>query len=266
METADQGIAARIADENTALRIILEGTATVTGELFFEALVVSLSKVLNTHSAWVTEYLDETRQLRALAYWADGRLTKDFLIDIAGTPCEAVITQAGMVHYPDHVIRLYPDNSGLRAINAASYLGAPLLGRNGRIIGNLAVLDTRPMPEQPRVHTIFQIFAARASAELQRLRAEAERHRVEETYRHIIQTTDEGFLLMDRDFIVTEANMAFSRLVGCTREELIGRNPLRFVEKDYRQFLMLNREDLFVGISPNWRARSSHVTAGRYRS
>jgi len=148
---------------------------------------------------------------------------------------------------------LYPDNSDLRAINAASYLGAPLLGRNGRIIGNLAVLDTRSMPEQPRMHTIFQIFAARASAELQRLRAEAERHRVEETYRHIIQTTDEGFLLMDRDFIVTEANLAFSRLVGCTREELIGRNPLRFVEKDYRQFLMLNREDLFAGISPNWR-------------
>ena len=247
METADQGIAARIADENTALRIILEGTATVTGERFFEALVVNLSKVLNTHSAWVTEYLDETRQLRALAYWADGRLTKDFLIDIAGTPCEAVITQAGMVHYADDVIRLYPHNSDLKAINAASYLGTPLLDRNGRIIGNLAVLDTHPMPEQPRARTIFQIFAARASAEVQRLRAEAERRKAEETYRHIIQTTDEGFLLMDRDFIVTDVNRAFGRMVGCSREELVGRTPLRFVEKDYRQFLMLNREDLFAG-------------------
>jgi len=47
------------------------------------------------------------------------------------------------------------------------------------------------------VHTIFQIFAARPPPSCS-AQAEAERHKVEETYRHIIQTTDEGFLLMDR--------------------------------------------------------------------
>ena len=107
MEAA-RSIPLRITDENTALRIILEGTATVTGEGFFDALVVNLAKVLNTHSAWVTEYLVDSRQLRALSYWSDGRLTRDFLIDIAGTPCEAVVSQSGLVHYPDHIIQLYP--------------------------------------------------------------------------------------------------------------------------------------------------------------
>jgi PAS domain S-box-containing protein len=244
---ATHPIPSRIADENTALRTILEGTATATGVRFFDALVVNLAKVLNSHSAWVTEYLEDTRQLRALAYWADGILTRDFLIEIAGTPCEAVVSQSGMVHYPDHVIRLYPGNSSLKAINAASYLGAPLLDRSGRVIGNLAVMDTRPMPEEPRARTIFQIFAARASAELQRLRAEAERRETEEKYRRIIQTTDEGFLLMNREFVVTDVNQAFCRMVGAGREEILGRTPLRFVEEDYRQFLMMNREDLFTG-------------------
>ncbi len=240
-------IASRVFDENTALRTILEGTATATGGRFFDALVASLAKVLNTHSAWVTEYLEDTRQLRALAYWADGTLTRDFLIDVTGTPCEAVIMQSGMIHYPDHVIRLYPANPDLRAISAASYLGAPLLDRNSRVIGNLAVLDTRPMPEDPRARTIFQIFAARASAELQRLKAEAERREIEEKYRRIIQTTDEGFLLMNHEFVVTDVNPAFCRMVGWDREAILGRTPLRFADKDYRQFLMLNREDLFTG-------------------
>jgi PAS domain S-box-containing protein len=239
--------ASRIFDENTALRTILEGTATATGGRFFGALVASLAKVLATHSAWVTEYLEATRQLRALAYWADGTLTRDFLIDIAGTPCEAVIARSELVHFPDHMIRLYPDNPEIRAINAASYLGAPLLDRDGRVIGNLAVLDTRPMPEDPRARTIFQIFAARASAELQRLNAEAQRRETEERYRRIIQTTDEGFLLMDREFVAIDVNQAFCRMVGCTREEILGRTPLRFADRDYRQFLMMNREELFAG-------------------
>jgi PAS domain S-box-containing protein len=239
--------APRIADENTALRTILEGTATTTGEFFFDALVASLAKVLGTHSAWVTEYLEDSRQLRALAFWAAGTLTRDFLIDIAGTPCEAVIERSDIVHYPDHMIRLYPDNPDVNAIKAVSYLGAPLLDRAGRVIGNLAVLDTRPMPEDPRARTLFQIFAARASAELQRLKAEAQRREIEEKYRRIVQTTDEAFLLMNREFVATDVNPAFCRMVGWGRDAILGRTPMRFAEKDYRQFLVLNREDLFAG-------------------
>jgi PAS domain S-box-containing protein len=237
----------RVTDENTALRIILEGTATVTGEGFFDALVINLAKVLNTYSAWVTEYLAATRQLHALAYWADGKLTRDFLIDITGTPCEAVVSQSGMVHYPDHLIRLYPENSTLKSINASSYLGAPLLDRDGRVIGNLAVMDRHPMPEEPRVQTIFQIFAARASAELQRLRADAERRRTEEKYRRIIQTTDEGFVLMNRDLVVTDVNQSFCRMVERGREEILGRSLLTLVDEDYRQFMTVNQRNLFAG-------------------
>jgi PAS domain S-box-containing protein len=247
MMDTNQPLRSRIADENTALRIVLEGTANATGRPFFEALVSSLAQVLHTHSAWVTEYLEDRRQLRALAYWADGKLSRDFQVDIAGTPCEAVVSQSEVVHYPDHVIRLFPGNPDVQAIRAASYLGVPLLDRDRRVIGNLAVLDTRPMPEDPLARTIVEIFAARASAELQRLRAEAEQRRAEQKYRRIIQTTDEGFLMMDRDFVVTEVNRAFCRMVGYAREEIVGRTPLRFIEKDYRQFLMINREDLFEG-------------------
>lgn len=42
-------------DETTALRMILEGTATETGERFFSSLVENLAKALQTHGAWVTE-------------------------------------------------------------------------------------------------------------------------------------------------------------------------------------------------------------------
>lgn len=57
--------------EDDALNMILEGTATVTGEAFFAALVENLAKAMKTHSAWVTEYIEASQQPRALAFWAN---------------------------------------------------------------------------------------------------------------------------------------------------------------------------------------------------
>jgi PAS domain S-box-containing protein len=236
-----------VTDENAALRSITEGTATHTGERFFEALVVNLAKVLNTHSAWVTEYLEETRQLHALAFWSEGRLTRDFLLDIDGTPCEQVIETTEMVHYPEGLLRFYPRDAALKRFEAVSYLGAPLLDKNRKILGNLAVLDTRPMPKEPRAMAIFQIFAARASAELQRIRAEAAVRKSEEKFRRIIETTPNGFMLLNRDFTITDANDALCQMIGLRREEIIGRNPLKFAPEDQRDFFVVNREELFSG-------------------
>ena len=59
-------------DESAALRLIVEGTATHTGDRFFRTLVESLARALGTHGAWVTEYLPESRRLRALAFWLGG--------------------------------------------------------------------------------------------------------------------------------------------------------------------------------------------------
>ena len=94
--------------EDDALSLILEGTAKVTGEAFFAALVENLSKAMDTHSAWVTEYIEETRQLRALAFWADGQLLTDFMVDMDGTPCGDVIERAEFIHHTKNIDNVYP--------------------------------------------------------------------------------------------------------------------------------------------------------------
>jgi PAS domain S-box-containing protein len=237
----------RFPDENTALRIILEGTATETGERFFEALVVNLAKALNTHSAWVTEFIEETRRLRALAFWSQGQMIRDFEIEIDGTPCEAVIETAELIHHPDNILEIFPDNSSLKNIGAVSYMGVPLMATDGKILGNLAVLDTRPLPREPRAEALMRIFAARAAAELLRLRAESEIQRREEKYRRIVETTAEGFLLMDKDFVITDVNDAYCRMIGYSRSEIIGKTPLDYVTEDFRQYLKINRLELAAG-------------------
>jgi PAS domain S-box-containing protein len=244
METT-HAIDSRMKDENAILRSLLEGTATVTGRHFFKALVENLAIAVKAHSAWVTEYVPATRQLHALAFWSNGQISEDVFIDIDGTPCEKVIESTEIIHYPDNILRLYPQDMLLKEFTAKSYLGAPLLDDVGRILGNLAVFDTHPMPEEPHLLAVFKIFAARASAELQRLQAEAKVRKSEEKFRRIVETTGEGFVLMDKNFTVTEVNEAFSRMVGDPPSQIVGRSPLDFASEDFRHFLDANMAELF---------------------
>lgn len=235
-------------DEGSIIRAIFEGTASSTGEQFFASLVKNLARVLNTYSSWVTEYIEKTNSLRTLAFWVDGRLMENCTINITGTPCEFVISNVHLVHYPDNLIQLFPDSAIIKDFNAVSYMGVPLLDTDGRILGNLAVLDNQPMPEEPKSEALFRIFAARASAELQRIHAEAEIRSREEKYRRIVESTGEGFILLNKNFEITEVNMAFCRLVGTSPENIIGKSPLDFATEEFRHFLTTNRKEILYGL------------------
>jgi PAS domain S-box-containing protein len=145
------------------------------------------------------------------------------------------------------MMNLFPDSSSIREFAAVSYMGVPLIDSNGKILGNLAVLDNRPMPEEPRFQVLFRIFAARAAAELQRIQAAAEIRMREEKYRRIVETAGEGFILMDKNLIITDVNEALCQLVGHRRENIIGKSPLEFATKDFRQFMETNQKEISAG-------------------
>jgi hypothetical protein len=134
-------------NEDTALRNIVEGTASETGERFFAALVENLAKALKTHGSWVTEYIEESRRLRMLAYWVDGHFAEDYEYDIAGTPCERVIDSVSLQLFSENLMAQFPDDPDLEPFGAISYMGVPLLDTDGKILGHLAVQDTRALPK-----------------------------------------------------------------------------------------------------------------------
>lgn len=219
---------------DVALRAILQGTATETGQRFFEALVQNLAKALGTHGAWVTEYFPETRRLRALAFWMDGEWVKDYEVDIAGTPCERVIDTARLVHFPDRVLEIYPHEEELRAAGAVSYMGVPLQDTDGHVLGHMAVIDRRPIPEEPRIHAIFQIFAARATAELRRMRAEAEVRAREEKVGRLLGSAMDAIIELDDRFQITRVNPAAEKTFSCRADNMINQSFSRFVGSEDR--------------------------------
>lgn len=227
-------------DEESALRTILEGTANETGERFFAALVENLARALNTHGAWVTEYIQECRRLRALAFWMDGQWIQGYEVDIAGTPCERVIDTADIVHFPDNLLQLYPDDPDITSISAVSYLGMPLKDVDGRILGHLAVIDRRPIPEEPKVQALFKIFAARAAAELQRQSVEKQVREREEKLRRLFDSAMDAIIELDHSLKVTRMNPAAEQAFECAGRQAVGSDFSRFISgKSYQKLLRL---------------------------
>ncbi len=225
------------SQENYAIRAILEGTSSQTGSEFFYALVKNLCGVLDTSGAWVTEYFEDLRLLRAHAFSYRNHWIRDFEYKIDGTPCENVIDQKTFVHIKENVSGLFPDTPDF-GVKVVSYMGAPLLDVNGETLGLLAVIDDKPMPSLPSSEAIFHIFAGRAAAELQRLKAEKAIQEKEIKLRSLINSAMDGIIEINSDLEITMVNPAAVRLINCKPEEVIGRNFLELLSE--------NGRDLFI--------------------
>jgi len=215
--------------EDEALKRIFEGTSAHTGREFFRQLVKNLALALDTDGAWVTEYLREKRRLRALAFWINRDFVDHYEYDITGTPCEPVINEKCLVHYPEKIIEIFPNDPDLKQYHAVSYMGIPFTDTEGEILGHLAVMDSKPLPGDAKKEAVFKIFASRASAELQRIRAEEDIREREEKLAGLIGNAMDCIIELDRSLNVTGCNRAVEKTFGCTMNELTGQNIGEFL-------------------------------------
>jgi formate hydrogenlyase transcriptional activator len=164
--------AARRREVEETLRAVVEGTASMTGSDFFYSLVQHLASALRVRYAFAAECVEGTGdRVRTRAFWKGEGFGENFEYDVAGTPCMRVL-EGEVGHYGKEVQRLFPDDRGLVELGAESYLGVPVLDPSGRLIGHLVILDDQPMVDPSRALAIVRVFAARAGAELARLRAD----------------------------------------------------------------------------------------------
>jgi PAS domain S-box-containing protein len=148
-----------------------------------------------------------------------------------------VIDERCLIHIPDNLVEIYGNDPDVQAVGAASYMGMPLLDLNGAILGHLAVLDMRPMPPEPRAQVLFQIFAARAAAELRRLRVEAQVREREQKLGRLVGSAMDAIIEVDQHLQVTQMNPAAEKVFGCAAAEAAGRTFTHFLTADSREKL-----------------------------
>ena len=160
--------------EETVHKIAV-GVSAQIGEEFFQSLAMNLIKIFNVKFTFIG-LLDERRpdMIDTVALCAHGEIIDNLSYELAHTPCQSVIeaTYDHIQIYPRDLQQLFPDDPLLEEMDVHSYIGAPLLDTTGKPIGLIALMDNNPMENTEMVETILKIFAVRAAAELERLRAE----------------------------------------------------------------------------------------------
>ena len=213
---------------DAAFRAIVRGVISQTGQEFFPSLVQHLALALNMPYAFVTEFAEDRTRFRSLALWARGKLTSNFEVPLVGTVCEPVL-HGRVSHYPQNLLTLFPKDPHLMEWQAESYCGVPMVDSSGAVIGHFAVLDEKPMPDSARAVSIMQIFAARAVAEIERVRFEKALADSEERLRDLFDEAPIAYVHEGLDTRFLRANRAAMTSLGIKPTEIAGTYGTSFI-------------------------------------
>jgi PAS domain S-box-containing protein len=205
------------------LRKIDEGTAATTGAEFFNSLVKSLAEALQAKYAFVSKLVEGNRaRVRTLAFWKGDGFLDNFEYDLPHTPCERVL--AGEVClFPEKVQDSFPEHrEDLAKLGVESYLAIPVSDRSGKVMGHLAVMDTKPMHDDPRVLSVFKIFGVRAGAELEREQMDAQLKDNEERLRDLFDEAPIAYVYEGLDSKLLRVNRTAMKSLGITADQVEG--------------------------------------------
>lgn len=210
-----------------AMHRLVEGTSE-TGQRFFEALVRAMAEAFGTQHAIIAELLPDGKEVRTLAFWSDGRLVPNVEYALAGTACEVVL-ESGPCFYPQGVAGLFPHDAMLCQLQIEAYLVVPLEGVEGRPLGLMSVMQRQPMNMQHDFAALMKVFAARAAAELDRLRVQRTLQDSERRARAILEAIPDLVLRHASDGTLLEIKAGDPRDVYRSPTEILGRKMDEFM-------------------------------------
>ncbi|WP_440905944.1 EAL domain-containing protein [Catenovulum sp. SX2] len=156
-----------------AINKIAQGVVGERGEHFYQSMVESLSQIFPVDYVFIAQLQQQETTAKTLAVAYQGKLVDNFSYALEHTPCEQT-KSSGMCWFPKGVQQEYPKDTLLIEMGIQGYLGVALKDAEGNTIGLLTLLSINELDIGYQGQEILNIFAARASSELQMERAEQE--------------------------------------------------------------------------------------------
>jgi PAS domain S-box-containing protein len=219
----------RTPTEDLLVRAAL-AVSSVRGDRVFADLARGLASLLDVDAAFIALRVPGAPgTLGMLAFHFDGALQENFTYEISGTPCEHVVGVQYRGHDPDHSIMyarglqaLFPKDETFVQMGLESYAGYPLNAADGSLLGVMSVASRRAIEDPNLVESIVKMFAVRAAAALERVRATESLRLSEASYRAIFEASEDAIFVHDWDTgKILDASPKASELYGYTHEELL---------------------------------------------
>jgi len=218
VEIYRQTIEASLQDRERILRAITEATLPTVGGEFFQSLVQHVATALGVDYAYISELKPDGSKFQSKAGWGRDQLLPQFEVPARG-PCETVLTKR-CVHHADGLAGLYPHVQLIQDIGVVSYCGVPVVDSSGRVLGHLAVMDSKPLYDEARVTSTLSLFATRAAAEIERWRMDTTLKENEAQLRDLFDEAPIAYVNEGLDSKFIRANKTALKTLGITAEQV----------------------------------------------
>jgi PAS domain S-box-containing protein len=241
-----------------ALKAIVEGTAGKTGADFYRTCTQYLAEIFQVRYTFLTKLLDQSfRKSQMISLWTGGELIEPYEMELAGTPCLATYQNSWGI-FPSALQTHFPNAPALSSLQGESYISVVIRDFAGKPIGNLGVIDTKPLPtDTATLQFILQLFANRVAAEMKR---QDDEDKIHENNRHLELINQELLHATRRknDFLATmshELRTPLNAILGMSEaleDEVFGNlnecqiKSLRTIRRSGRHLLSLINDILDV--------------------
>jgi diguanylate cyclase (GGDEF)-like protein/PAS domain S-box-containing protein len=206
-----------------------------SGTAFFEQLVRNMAEALDAQCGCVvrlhTPVQDRPTHVTTLASVLDGKILPIEEYGLKDTPSQHLLSQRNYV-VTDAVQQKYPHAPILRKLGAKGYAGQQLCNADGEVVGFIFVLFRQVLVDTDFITSTLQIFAARASSEIERLVADAHiRHQAS-----LLDKAQDAIIVRDLQHRIIYWNKSAERLYGWAQDETLGQSVETLLYPDAEKF------------------------------
>jgi hypothetical protein len=152
------------------LTTLLRGTSQVTGTMFLKEFSKLLCRTFEVKYSLIGKLTADKKKLNIVQSYGPlaEKTTTSYMVQ--GTMLENVV-RGYTTFYPSGARELFPTDIFALQNEVEGFMGTPVYGNSGEVMGIVAFLHDKPLKEVPNSRYIMSIFAARTAAELQRIRS-----------------------------------------------------------------------------------------------
>lgn len=211
---------------------VMKGTEKDIGENYIQSVTKALAQTLEVDYAFIGKLKDGPRKkIRAISFWEKHIYRDPFEYDLKGSPCEDVVNKS-QKFIPRNVTKAYPKDKGLVKLGVESYFGTPIYYSNGKPLGLLVVMDSKPMVENPSSAYILNIFASRIGVEMEWAETQKTLQKKDRKLKNVINAIPHPIFYKDREGRYEGVNQAFIDATELTEDEIIGKKSIRKENKN----------------------------------
>ncbi len=213
-------------------------------ESFLVALSQYLARLFKVDYVVIDKFGSSAAEAETVVLYGDGKILPNMHYSLHGTPC-ADVMHGNLCCYSENVQALFPDDRLLVEMRAESYAGLPLWDTSGKVIGLIAVIDSKPLPEMDFVSSILRLVATSCAAELERQHAEQTLLSSRHFLNQIINTLADPVFVKDREHRWVLLNQAFCDFIGQPLDCLLGKSDYDFFPETEADVFWAKDEEVF---------------------